>query len=218
MHNRALVREVILAWLLVVGGSRLCGALPVAFIQDNLALITAVLLLYVPLGGYLIIKQRVDFLDPSLNGLLRAVGLFVVTSLLVFPLYFIGNHFYQAWLGRHFDPHPIPDIWNLLAVQLLLVSLPEEFFFRGYLQGRLNLIWPQRWFFWGTNFGPGLLVTSFVFAISHSLIQYQWWHIFIFFPSLVFGWLRERTGSIIASILFHALSNMVAQWIFYNYP
>ena len=33
----------------------------------------------------------------------------------------------------------------------------------------------------------------------------------VFFPALVFGWLRARTGGIGASMLFHALCNVYSQ-------
>jgi membrane protease YdiL (CAAX protease family) len=32
----------------------------------------------------------------------------------------------------------------------------------------------------------------------------------VFFPALVFGWMRARTGSILAGATFHALCNLFA--------
>ncbi|HPQ81946.1 MAG TPA: CPBP family glutamic-type intramembrane protease, partial [bacterium] len=42
-------------------------------------------------------------------------------------------------------------------------------------------------------------------------------HFSIFFPALVFGYLRERTGSITAPALFHAASNILMDWIARSY-
>jgi membrane protease YdiL (CAAX protease family) len=47
-----------------------------------------------------------------------------------------------------------------------------------------------------------------VFAAGHSIVQFQWWHFAIFFPSLVFGWMRARTGQVVAGAGFHAWSNV----------
>ena len=34
------------------------------------------------------------------------------------------------------------------------------------------------------------------------------WRLGVFFPALIFGWLRERTGTIVPGTIFHALSNL----------
>ncbi|MCB1214501.1 MAG: CPBP family intramembrane metalloprotease, partial [Deltaproteobacteria bacterium] len=73
------------------------------------------------------------------------------------------------------------------------------------------------WNILGARLGPAWILTSLIFAFSHSLMTLQWWHFAIFFPGLAFGWLREKTGYLSAGILFHALSNTYAQWIFLNY-
>ena len=35
----------------------------------------------------------------------------------------------------------------------------------------------------------------------------------VFFPSLVFGWLRARGGGVGAAILFHASCNLYSAWL-----
>jgi hypothetical protein len=47
-----------------------------------------------------------------------------------------------------------------------------------------------------------------LFAFGHSLVQVQWWHFAIFFPSLVFGWMRARSGGVLAGAFFHAWANV----------
>src|SRR5690606_1514339 len=86
----------------------------------------------------------------------------------------------------------------LIGYHLFFVAIPEEFFYRGYLQTRLDEIWRPRWELWGAKLGPGWLLTCLLFAFGHSLVQFQWWHFAIFFPSLVFGWMRARTGGVVA--------------------
>lgn len=103
--------------------------------------------------------------------------------------------------------------WLLLLVfvQFILIALPEEIFFRGYLQTRLQAVMPQRWRLWGGDVGPAVILTSFLFAISHLVAIPSVDRLAVFFPSLLFGWLRDRTGSIAAAVLAHALSNVLMQ-------
>ncbi|TNE84388.1 MAG: CPBP family intramembrane metalloprotease [Deltaproteobacteria bacterium] len=96
----------------------------------------------------------------------------------------------------------------LIAYHLFFTAIPEEMFYRGYMQSRLDEIWPPRWKVFGTEVGWGLVASSFIFAIGHSIVVLQWWHPFIFFPSLVFGWMRSRTGAIVAGAIFHAWCNV----------
>jgi membrane protease YdiL (CAAX protease family) len=60
----------------------------------------------------------------------------------------------------------------------------------------------------GAELGPGFLRTQALFALGH-LVVLQPWRLGTFFPGLLFGWLRARTGSLAAPVLFHALSNLL---------
>ncbi len=145
---------------------------------------------------------HLDELAPSLR-----TGLFV--SLIVLVPYFIFLH---LWLGR-----PAEDPGSSLAVgrwlgmclfQFVAIAFPEEFFFRGYLHSRLNQIFgtPRRLL--GASVGLGLPITAGIFMLFHLLLSVNLWNVGVFFPALVFGWLRDKTGSIAAPTLFHALSNI----------
>lgn len=98
---------------------------------------------------------------------------------------------------------------QLVGYHLFFVGIPEEIFYRGYVQSRLDEIWEKKWTVLGAQVGPGLLLTCAIFAAGHSLVVVQWWHFAIFFPSLVFGWLRARTGGVMAGAMFHAFSNVL---------
>jgi len=89
-----------------------------------------------------------------------------------------------------------------------VVALPEELFYRGWVEGTLRRRLPGRSVrFLGAELGPGFLLTQLLFAAGH-LATFQPFRLGTFFPGLVFGWLRERTGGLAAPILFHALSNL----------
>lgn len=96
----------------------------------------------------------------------------------------------------------------LVARHLFVAAIPEEMFYRGYMQTRFDEVYPRKWRVFGTEVGPGLLITCVLFAAGHSLVMFQWWHAFIIVPSLAFGWLRQRTGGIVAGAFFHAWCNV----------
>jgi len=103
----------------------------------------------------------------------------------------------------------LPDRLALLvAVQLAVVALPEELFYRGWMQtswaraapgGGVTVL--------GARLGAGFLWTQLLFALGH-LVVLQPWRLGTFFPALLFGWLRERTGNVAAPVVAHALSNL----------
>jgi CAAX protease family protein len=95
--------------------------------------------------------------------------------------------------------------------QLLMIALPEEVFYRGYLQSRLNEAWPPRWHVLGAVVGPGLLACATIFALGHIATVQLPARLAVFFPALLFGWLRARTGGVGASIVFHAFCNLYSQ-------
>lgn len=216
--KRNLFKEITIAWFVVISLSSFFSHLTsVSFISNNLALITAVILLYVPLGIYFKKREKVDFLDWSPKDFGRSLLVFIIFSLIIFPPIFLGNHLYQNLLKHPYHPGIIKDAGFLVLHQIFLVALPEEFFFRGYFLGRLNQMFGKPWKLLKVSIGPGLLWSSLIFALSHSLITFAWWHIFIFFPALGFGWLREKTGTITASILFHAACNIFNVWVWAHY-
>ena len=87
----------------------------------------------------------------------------------------------------------------------------EEAFYRGYLQSRLDDAWPPRWRLLGATVGPGLLVASAIFALGHVATVHLATRLAVFFPALLFGWLRARTGGIGASVCFHMICNVYSQ-------
>lgn len=154
-----------------------------------------------------------------------------VAIAIVGPLFLVGYHLWHTaglpWITAVLCDQGLPTCalakatadtepaWRwpsnpalLVAYHLFYVGIPEEMFYRGYVQSRLDEVWSPRWRVLGATVGPGLLVTSLVFALGHSVVAVQWWHLFIVFPSLVFGWMRARTGGILAGALFHAWSNV----------
>ncbi|MCL2726213.1 MAG: MrtC family glutamic-type intramembrane protease [Polyangiaceae bacterium] len=111
-----------------------------------------------------------------------------------------------------FSPHfTLSDVVNEIVGQLVIVALPEEAFYRGYLQSRLEHAMPSRTRIFGATVGPALLLTSVIFALGHVATIRAPARLAVFFPSLAFGWLRKRTGGIGAGVLFHAMCNLFSE-------
>jgi membrane protease YdiL (CAAX protease family) len=136
-----------------------------------------------------------------------AVGIGV--SLLVLPVFVLALHAGARVAGYPvaFDPRLPPGLALAAVTQLLAVALPEELFYRGWLQSGWARSGPTRRIL-GAEIGPGFLATQFLFAAGH-LVTLQPWRLATFFPGLLFGWLRARTGSVVAPAVVHTLSNLL---------
>lgn len=178
------------------------------------SLIFAAVLLYIPLVIGHRHRNYLVFVETSPRHILRSLKTFLVWVAIIFPPYALGVHLWARfiWGAQAFHVAPLPDL-NLILSQVLVIALPEETFFRGYVQTRFQQIFKPRWRLFGAHLGWGWILTSVVFALAHSIIQYQWWHFAIFFPSLLFGFLREKTDGLLAPILCHAFSNLFMAWI-----
>lgn len=149
-------------------------------------------------------------LAPWIRGLklnLAVIGLIAVPFVVLY-------HFWQTRVfGFSYRGTWPEQPLMLIGYHLFFVAIPEEMFYRGYMQARLDEVWEPRWKVLGATIGPGLIVTCIVFAAGHSIVQPQWWHFAIFIPSLVFGWMRARTNDIIAGALFHAWCNITVAFL-----
>ena len=105
--------------------------------------------------------------------------------------------------GRTLHLHWPSDLATWALLQLLTAALPEEVFYRGWVQSRLRQAYSP---------AVAIGVTAFVFALSHVVFQFHTLsdalRLLTFFPGLLFGWLRYRSGSIWPSVAFHWLCNM----------
>ncbi|MBW2699386.1 MAG: CPBP family intramembrane metalloprotease [Deltaproteobacteria bacterium] len=184
------------------------------FLADNLWGIAGLVFLFLPIE-YLSRKgvdlERYGLTWKHLGRAFLWAGLFVVIT---FPPYVPA---FVWWFGRgefHFD---LPDtFWQEVVGFFFLVALPEEAFYRGYMQTRLDEVFKGRVNILGAKVGWSLVVTSALFAIGH-LITPRLDKLGTFFPALLFGWMRARTGTIAAAVIFHALCNIYAQVLKYGY-
>jgi membrane protease YdiL (CAAX protease family) len=138
---------------------------------------------------------------------LFAAGFFVVvrTACAHAPLWVPGSCFRVT--------HPL---WRLpgdfplqVAAQLVVIALPEELFFRGYVQGRLEDVLPPTKTLFGARVGWAWVIAAALFGLGHFLVTFEPQMLTRFFPGLVFGWMFARTRSILPSTIFHAACNLI---------
>jgi len=87
----------------------------------------------------------------------------------------------------------------MILFQMLSVSFPEEFFFRGFLQDSM-----------GKNF-KAVFFVSLLFSLAHlprAIFLHDWISLLSFFPSLIMGWLYMKTKNILPGTIFHFLANL----------
>lgn len=109
---------------------------------------------------------------------------------------------------------------SALLFYVFFLGLGEELLFRGYIQSRLNDAFGKPFQFHGVNWGWGIIITSILFGLMHllnigtlSIGDWQltpWWGFWTFFAGLVNGFVREKTGSIVAPTLLHGLPQGIA--------
>jgi membrane protease YdiL (CAAX protease family) len=134
------------------------------------------------------------------GGFFTAFGGLIVISLLltVFSVQAAENSAGQTALQ---NPGIIP---YLAVLQFLLVGPGEELLFRGVIQGRLREYF-DAW--------PAILLTSLMFAPAHLLALSGGATAvlatigILFVPSIIFGYLYEKTNNIAVPALAHGLYN-----------
>jgi hypothetical protein len=147
--------------------------------------------------------------------ILRAIGMSswhaLLAALVFFPLFWLG--FILWWRpARDFSWPPSPAAEALLT-QVLGIAMPEEMFYRGYAQTALDDGSQWRVRLLGAEVGAGLILGSIVFALGHVATTGQPARLSVFFPSLVFAWLRARTRGIGAAVAFHAACNIFSAFL-----
>lgn len=86
---------------------------------------------------------------------------------------------------------------DLFTVMLLVAALPEEWFFRAYLQKQL-----------GNNI-TAIISVSIIFTLMHFITSNSFYSLLVFIPSVIFGITYKKTDDIILLVMLHALSNLL---------
>ena len=157
--------------------------------------ISAALMLLIP---FLLNKDR-NFFYFNIKGFVKGI----LISLAVLSLYLMVLVVYGLITGK--QPGFREVGYSFFIIQLVLVAIPEEVFFRGYLQMEF-----------GNNY-RAVIIVSFLFAVAHLLIVCATngglgvciQNGLTFFPSLVMGYLFMKTKTLWSSIFFHFFANIL---------
>lgn len=144
------------------------------------------------------------------------LGVALGLCLIVFPPYLFA---FGYWNNLHGLPSLVvsADFASFALAQFIVVALPEEAFFRGFVQTRLDDQFrprdndePRQGVHWGA-----LLLQAFLFALIHFLVDgFNPARLAVFFPGLLFGLIRARRGGIGAAIVFHATCNIYGELLY----
>lgn len=149
---------------------------------------------------------------------LRDLGLALGLALITFPPFAIGHHFWQQAFGAGAFHFRVPDdILATLAKNVFLVALPEEMFYRGFLEHRLERLWPTRLHVVLIPISRTVILASALFALGHFLGEYHPARLGPFFPAFVFSALTRRSGSIAGAVVYHGASNAFSALLLAGY-
>src|SRR5512140_3017709 len=182
----------VLVFVAVIAAVRLSLSLPVgSFLTPSL--LAAALFLYAPLPRY----RRRGFpewaraTDPG-----RSVAFFALLAGAGAIAYFL---FVRVPLPPAISPYhgTVPLTAAMAAHHLLLVALPEEVFFRGYLYDAFE-----------ESGREPVLPVALLFAIGHFAIAPTPFRLLTFFPALLLGWGRKRSRNVYVPTGLHFLYNL----------
>jgi membrane protease YdiL (CAAX protease family) len=210
------VREALLVWLGVIlslGVAQLIAfaAPPLRGVVGALAVAA---FLYVPMRMLERRGQDVTLAGWRFDRLPQDLAWSLGACAIVLPLFALGFFVFPKWLAllpasaRHFlSPyaggrtlHAIAwdfDLFGAIAGNAA-VAFSEEFFYRGYMTLRFEeRMSPVR----------AALLAALCFALGHLLTPAPW-RLAVFFPALLFAFLRNRTRTIVGSSICHFLCNV----------
>ena len=118
-------------------------------------------------------------------------------------LYFILQPDIDALWPVH---HPDVFLWSVVFFPVV-----EEIIFRGLVQEFIRDFFSEKYL---GLLSIANLVTSLLFAGLHVILQPSAWAVLVFFPSLVFGLFKDRTGKLTIPIILHAFYNFGFLWVF----
>ncbi len=120
-------------------------------------------------------------------------------------------------LGAHFG---VLSNAPTFAYEATMPGLGEEFVYRGVLLMLLNEAFGRPWKFAGIQFGWGFIIITAMFGFLHGVDAQSFDHIHFHWTAMIgpaldglaLAWLRERSGSVWPSVLFHNFVNTLSQF------
>lgn len=166
----------------------------------------------IALGGLLLSDNRSEGTSKKL-GIVRALREFGVAVGVSIAVLLPATYLYRWWWGLEGSfqldlsgIHP-----SVILGQWVVIAIPEEVFFRGFVQTRLEQHWSPRHRVLGVTISwPALLIQSGLFALIHLAHDPDLRRLAVFLPGLLFGWVRSWRGGVGAAAWVHAICNICA--------
>jgi uncharacterized protein len=137
---------------------------------------------------------------------------------IVLPLYVLAYHVWEeGWSQAVPRVRLSSGFLTFVVVQVCLVGFAEELFFRGLLLEQFESAFRTRGCGSKSAQGWAIVLTSTVFAMAHFVGEYHPARLATFFPALLFGFQRVRTGSIYGATIFHGLCNILNRILYLSY-
>jgi hypothetical protein len=108
-------------------------------------------------------------------------------------------------LPLRFTLQDLPAKLPLLLMTVVVYPILEEIVFRGLLQDGLTRVLPTKQL---GGLSLANVLTSLLFVCVHLFMQPWQWALLVLFPSLVFGFSKERYQSLWAPIILHCSYNL----------
>lgn len=235
----ALLASAILLLLLLVNS--LCRGLPHAPLIFGIAIILYEILVPLEIVKWFNLKPRdlniyAHNIDAAIDWFLPPFGVkktrpdfsaikqefigFAIFTLLIFIPYVVGYWLYfkleaiSAGDNLFISFNLPPKIHYEIIIQIFVVALPEELFYRGFLQSALLKKWPNKTFIFGLPLGRAIVFTNIIFALGHVVGTWAPTRLLTFFPGILFSYLVYRNKSLLSAILFHAACNILGQILY----
>ncbi len=162
-------------------------------------------------------RDRPTNAAPSSQNALGRKNLIIIGILIAFPILL-------SLAIRPRPPIQTGDVVYWALWQFFVSGFGEETLYRGYFQSRINAEFGRPYTFKGVQFGPGVFIASALFGFTHVLNPFDplagtftlaWgWGIWTFCSGLFFGFIREKTGSLIGPGIAHGLPDAVGESIY----
>ena len=185
--------QAILLFLGVVLALRLATHFPSRFPLLQPDLLGAALFLYVPFLHYR--KGRLASWTRIADAKKSAVLLLALGTVGAIAFLLVSLSPFSPFPASHGAGSP--SLGAFVIRQAFLVALPEEVFFRGYLYDAFE-----------EKGREPIIPSSLLFAAGHLVIHASLFRALTFFPALLFGWGRKRSGNIYVPVLLHLLFNL----------
>lgn len=241
-HERRMAWSLTGALLLALTLAKSMGQIPV--VTSAAFTVIALAQLYIPLWRCDRLGMSGAFVGLHGAEWRRDLKLTMILCAVIFPPYAVIHHVYMtrmhgwavAWdlpalaallPQAVWQPHMPGDLaeathvgWlalQAIATHTLGIALPEETFYRGYLQTQLETKFVPHRQILGVRIGMGAVITAALFALGHFLGEWDPMRLGPFIPALIFAWQRNATQSIWGAVAFHAGCNLYTSALFQMY-